>query len=52
MPQAGLALGLLGFLLCLVREEDCVCEEEGKEEAQEEVAEEEGRVRVVVTEME
>ena len=48
MPQAGLALGLLGSLLCLMREED----EEGKEEPEEEVAEEEGRVRVVVTEME
>ena len=48
MPQAGLALGLLGSLLCLMREED----EEGEEEDEEEVAEEEGRVRVVVTEME
>ena len=52
MPQAGLALGLLGSLLCLMREEDEEGKEKGKEEPEEEVAEEEGRVRVVVTEME
>ena len=45
-------MGLLGSLLCLVREEDCDCDEERREEAEGEVGEEEGRVRVVVTEME